>query len=77
MLTSPKFTRFSHCASSVLNVPKSASQNEIRERYRALSVIFHPDKQHDDRTKNTASKRFLDVQKAYESKQMTGPLHAG
>ncbi|KIM85726.1 hypothetical protein PILCRDRAFT_5383 [Piloderma croceum F 1598] len=51
---------------SVLNVPKSASQNEIRERYRALSVIFHPDKQHDERTKNTASKKFLDIQKAYE-----------
>ncbi|KAH7926250.1 DnaJ-domain-containing protein [Leucogyrophana mollusca] len=50
---------------SVLNLPTSASQNEIRERYRSLSVIFHPDKQHDERTKDTASKEFLEIQKAY------------
>ncbi|KAH0834869.1 hypothetical protein J3R83DRAFT_10498 [Lanmaoa asiatica] len=52
--------------SAVLNLPNTASQNEIRERYRALSVIFHPDKQHDERTKDTAASRFLDIQKAYE-----------
>ncbi|EGN92517.1 hypothetical protein SERLA73DRAFT_164044 [Serpula lacrymans var. lacrymans S7.3] len=39
--------------------------NEIRERYRSLSVIFHPDKQHDEQTKATASKKFLEIQKAY------------
>ncbi|KAI0317954.1 hypothetical protein OF83DRAFT_1118624 [Amylostereum chailletii] len=51
---------------SVLNLPRSASDNEIRERYRNLSVIFHPDKQRDENTKTTASKRFLEIQKAYE-----------
>ncbi|KIJ14593.1 hypothetical protein PAXINDRAFT_169736 [Paxillus involutus ATCC 200175] len=51
---------------AVLNLPNIASQNEIRERYRALSVIFHPDKQHDERTKDTASSKFLEIQKAYE-----------
>lgn len=52
--------------SAVLNLPSTASQNDIRERYRALSVIFHPDKQHDERTKETATSQFLDIQKAYE-----------
>jgi DnaJ-class molecular chaperone len=54
--------------SVVLNLPKEASQEEIRERYRALSLIYHPDKQHDldSSTKATAEKRFLEVQKAYE-----------
>ncbi|KAI0042346.1 DnaJ-domain-containing protein [Auriscalpium vulgare] len=51
---------------TVLNLPSTASDHEIRERYRSLSVLFHPDKQHDDRTKGTASKRFLEIQKAYE-----------
>ncbi|KAF8136952.1 hypothetical protein EV363DRAFT_1394542 [Boletus edulis] len=51
---------------AVLNLPNTASQNEIRERYRALSVIFHPDKQHDERTSDTAASKFLDIQKAYE-----------
>lgn len=51
---------------SVLNVPTTASGNEIRERYRALSVIFHPDKQREERTKDTAAVEFLEIQKAYE-----------
>ena len=52
--------------SSVLNLPRAASDNEIRERYRALSIVFHPDKQHDESTKETANRRFLEIQKAYE-----------
>lgn len=51
---------------SVLNLPRAASDNEIRERYRALSIVFHPDKQHDESTKETANRRFLEIQKAYE-----------
>ncbi|KAI0065244.1 DnaJ-domain-containing protein [Artomyces pyxidatus] len=51
---------------TVLNLPTTASENEIREQYRHLSVVFHPDKQRDERTKDTASKRFLEIQKAYE-----------
>ncbi|GBE87408.1 DnaJ-domain-containing protein [Sparassis latifolia] len=51
---------------AVLNLPTTASDNEIRERYKQLSVVFHPDKQHDGQAKDTATKRFLEVQKAYE-----------
>ena len=50
----------------MLNLPTTASEYEIRERYRQLSVLFHPDKQHDEQTKETAAKRFLEVQKAYQ-----------
>ncbi|KAH9962184.1 hypothetical protein BC827DRAFT_232105 [Russula dissimulans] len=51
---------------SVLNLPDTASAEEIRERYKSLSVLFHPDKQREDSAKDTASKRFLEIQKAYE-----------
>ncbi|KAN0136856.1 DnaJ domain containing protein [Lactarius tabidus] len=51
---------------SVLNLPDTASSEEVRERYKTLSVLFHPDKQREERTKDTASKRFLEIQKAYE-----------
>ncbi|KAI0659323.1 DnaJ-domain-containing protein [Cubamyces menziesii] len=51
---------------SVLNLPKAASDHEIRERYRQLSIVFHPDKQTDERRKEAATERFLEVQKAYE-----------
>lgn len=59
-------------ASSVLNLPATASAEEIRERYKSLSVLFHPDKQREESTKDTASKRFLEIQKAYEG--MSTPL---
>lgn len=62
-----KLITLSYPHSSTLNLPRSAAQNEIRERYRALSVTFHPDKQHDESIKATASKKFLEIQKAYES----------
>lgn len=50
----------------MLNLPKSASDQEVRERYRQLSVVFHPDKQVDEGRKEAATQRFLEVQKAYE-----------
>ena len=50
----------------MLNLPKTASDQEVRERYRQLSVVFHPDKQADPARKEAASQRFLQVQKAYE-----------
>ncbi|KIL63513.1 hypothetical protein M378DRAFT_25009 [Amanita muscaria Koide BX008] len=51
---------------SVLNLPKAASQHEINERHRSLSLIFHPDKQHDDKSKEVATRTFLEIQKAYQ-----------
>ncbi|KAJ8517794.1 hypothetical protein ONZ45_g5078 [Pleurotus djamor] len=37
-----------------------------KERHRALSLVFHPDKQHDENAKEVANKKFLEIQKAYE-----------
>ncbi|KZT70464.1 DnaJ-domain-containing protein [Daedalea quercina L-15889] len=51
---------------TVLNLPKTASDQEVRERYLQRSMLFHPDKHQDENTKETATKRFLEVQKAYE-----------
>ena len=53
----------------MLNLPKTAADHEFRERYRQLSVVFHPDKQTDPERKEAASQRFLEVQKAYEGAQ--------
>lgn len=51
---------------TVLNLPVYASEADIRDRHRALSLIYHPDKQRDEWTKDTAIKNFLELQKAYE-----------
>lgn len=58
--------------SSVLNLPIYATETEIKERHRALSLIFHPDKQRDERIREHAKERFLEVQAAYESE--SGPF---
>jgi len=49
-----------------LNLSKDATQAEINERHRALSLIFHPDKQPDEQRKAAATKQFLEIQKAYQ-----------
>ncbi|KAI6158180.1 hypothetical protein BKA82DRAFT_288206 [Pisolithus tinctorius] len=65
-MSSPESREEENYLYAVLNLPPTASQGEIRERYRALSITFHPDKQHDLRTKEVAAKKFLEIQKAYE-----------
>ena len=52
--------------SAVLNLSQGASPTEINERYRYLSLAFHPDKQTDLTLKEAAMKEFLDIQKAYQ-----------
>ncbi|KAF9564478.1 DnaJ-domain-containing protein [Agrocybe pediades] len=51
---------------AVLNLSKYASQTEINERHRSLSLVFHPDRQTDPEVKETATKEFLEIQKAYQ-----------
>jgi preprotein translocase subunit Sec63 len=58
-----------HCAvhiSAILNVSKSATDAEIHERHRSLSLIFHPDKHRSEDFESLATEKFLEVQKAYE-----------
>jgi hypothetical protein len=62
--------------SSVLNLPPTASDYEIRDRYRQLSIQYHPDKQRDESAKEIASKQFLKIQKAYQGMSvLTPPSH--
>ena len=72
----PQKSHFPSLTSSVLNLPKTAVDQEIRERYRALSVVFHPDKQADPARREAATERFLQVQKAYEGACPAFPPHA-
>ena len=55
-----------HNLSAVLNLPKEATQAEINDRHRSLSLVFHPDKQTDEQLKAAATKEFLEIQKAYQ-----------
>ncbi|KAG6831156.1 hypothetical protein H0H87_006086 [Tephrocybe sp. NHM501043] len=52
--------------SSTLNVARTATQAEIAEQFRTLSLIFHPDKQHSEESIRTATERFQELSKAYE-----------
>ncbi|KAL5521675.1 hypothetical protein ACEPAF_2423 [Sanghuangporus sanghuang] len=51
---------------TVLDLPIFATEAEIKERHRALSLVFHPDRQHDERLKEIAKENFLEIQLAYE-----------
>ncbi len=50
---------------ALLNVPRDASQDDIRRAYRALATVAHPDKHAGD-VSTTASANFVRVQAAYE-----------
>jgi DnaJ-domain-containing protein 1 len=52
---------------AVLNVPKSASQEEIKNAYRQLANKYHPDKvlHLGDEFRELAEKRFKEIEKAY------------
>lgn len=47
----------------ILGVPKSASQEEIRQAYRKLSKKYHPDRNRDDAS---AEEKFKQVQKSWD-----------
>ncbi|TIA85911.1 hypothetical protein E3P99_03855 [Wallemia hederae] len=53
-------------ASSILNLPRSASNDMIKDRYKQLAVIFHPDKQRTDAQKESAAAQFAHIKQAYE-----------
>ncbi|DBA04922.1 TPA: hypothetical protein N0F65_006924 [Lagenidium giganteum] len=53
----------SECYYSILNVEKTASDDEIKRAYRKLAVKFHPDKNLDN--KEEAERRFKEIGEAY------------
>eukprot|EP00095_Tigriopus_kingsejongensis_P006429 maker-scaffold469_size162558-snap-gene-0.28 protein:Tk06429 transcript:maker-scaffold469_size162558-snap-gene-0.28-mRNA-1 annotation:"uncharacterized protein LOC101741444" len=50
----------------ILDLPKGATQEEIKLRYREMSKKWHPDKQTKEDNKVEAAERFVEVQQAYE-----------
>lgn len=53
------------CYYAVLNVEKTATQDEIRKAYKSCALKFHPDKQVADQ-RDAAEARFKQVAEAYE-----------
>lgn len=51
---------------AILNVQKDASGEEIREAYRSLAIVLHPDKHTSPALKASAENRFRAIQRAYE-----------
>ncbi|KDN39079.1 hypothetical protein K437DRAFT_259186 [Tilletiaria anomala UBC 951] len=51
---------------ALLNVDKDASEERIREAYRNLAVVLHPDKHTDPVRKSAADSQFRRIQEAYE-----------
>ncbi|SAM82366.1 uncharacterized protein UBRO_04636 [Ustilago bromivora] len=51
---------------TILNIPSDASTDAIKEAYRSLAVVLHPDKHSDPSRKSAAESRFREVQRAYE-----------
>lgn len=50
----------------VLGVSRSASQDEIKKAYRALSRKYHPDANVNNPNKDQAEAKFKEIQQAYE-----------
>jgi DnaJ-class molecular chaperone len=50
----------------LLNVPKDASQDEIKKAYYRYSTVLHPDKQKDDDLREEASSYFVQIKEAHE-----------
>jgi len=54
-------------ALEVLELNNGASQSEIKARYREMSKKWHPDRYKDEKEKEEAHQRFVEIQQAYET----------
>jgi DnaJ family protein C protein 11 len=50
---------------SLLNVPRTATQEQIKKAYKALATVFHPDKHASDDLRDKAQEAFAKLQEAY------------
>ncbi|GAB5588185.1 hypothetical protein Unana1_03085 [Umbelopsis nana] len=50
----------------ILNVPKEATEEDIKDSYKKLCRVFHPDKHTDPEKQQAAAAQFQNIQKAYE-----------
>ena len=49
-----------------LNIREDATTAEVKQAYRRLSAVFHPDKQQDESLKEEAAESFTKIKDAYE-----------
>lgn len=49
-----------------MNLPRNATNEEIKDRYKQLAIIFHPDKQRSDHQREAAALQFSHIKHAYE-----------
>ncbi|XP_035697861.1 dnaJ homolog subfamily C member 11-like [Branchiostoma floridae] len=52
---------------SLLNCPRTATQDELKAAYRRLCMVYHPDKHREDEDKQLAEQLFNQVHTAYET----------
>lgn len=50
---------------AILNLPRTATDAEIKESYKRLSLIFHPDR-HNAESRDIATGRFQTICEAFE-----------
>lgn len=50
---------------AVLNVPKDASAEDIKNAYRRICLLYHPDKHHNEEAQRLAKELFPRIQTAY------------
>ena len=65
---------------SILGVPQSASDEELKKAYRSLSRKYHPDANINNPNKDQAEAKFKEVQQAYDQimkQRQNGGAHAG
>ena len=51
---------------AILNVPREATEGEIRRAYRSLAQTFHPDKHATAALRDKATDGFAQISEAYE-----------
>ena len=66
--TSDEFASFY----AILNLPRDASDDDVKKSFRQLAQAYHPDKHTDPALKAHAAAQFTQIQEAYEVK----PLNA-
>jgi len=65
------FVKAADNAYKILEIPKSASDDEVKKAYRTMAKKYHPDRVNtqDEAIKRGAEEKFKEVQKAYETVQ--------
>ncbi|KNE56003.1 hypothetical protein AMAG_01847 [Allomyces macrogynus ATCC 38327] len=51
---------------AILNVPRDATPEQIKDSYKKLCMVFHPDKNPDPDAKEAAEKQFQKISRAFE-----------